>query len=236
MYDSGTLRVLIIIPCYNEGLNINELLNEINQLNAGYSTVVVDDGSEDDTYAIASRLSTCVRLVANIGIGGAVQTGIKYAYEHGYDLCIQCDGDGQHLPEEIGVLIDSYRSSPANLIIGSRFISGSTFRSTWARRFGIRIISYAIRLLFGVRLTDPTSGFRLMDIKAIRLFSAQYPHDFPQPISAAIAIEEGFTVREVPVNMRPRKYSRSSIRGIKTLAYMLRIIGYLILIRLGRHI
>jgi len=228
-------KILLIIPCYNEESNIGKLLEEIKELNEGYDTIVVDDGSTDNTYAIGSKFSSCIRLASNIGIGGSVQTGIKYALEHGYDLCIQVDGDGQHPPSQIRILLESYVTSPANLIIGSRFLSDVGFVSTWARRLGIKIISGVIRLLFGNNIADPTSGFRLIDIEAIRVFSTEYPHDFPEPISVAIALERGFKVSEVSVQMRPREHGGSSISGIKTFAYMLRVVGYLILIRMGRH-
>src|SRR5712664_2962448 len=114
-------RVLLMIPCLNEEASIVPLLHEIRALGEGYETVVVDDGSSDDTYRVASQHSTCLRLPMNLGIGAAVQTGIKYAWEHRYDLCIQVDGDGQHPPGQIKSLVDSYRDAPANLIIGSRF-------------------------------------------------------------------------------------------------------------------
>lgn len=229
-------RILIIIPCYNEESNIGKVLQEIKGLNIGYDIVVIDDGSQDNTYSIASQLSPCLKLVVNIGIGGCVQTGIKYALLYNYDICIQVDGDGQHPPFEIHTLIEDYIKSPASLIIGSRFLLKNRFQSTWMRRIGICAISSAMKWLFGKKITDPTSGFRLMDREAIKLFSCEYPHDFPEPISVGVALEQGLTIREVPVVMRTREYGSSSIAGIKTITYMLRVIGYLILIRMGRHL
>jgi glycosyltransferase involved in cell wall biosynthesis len=172
----------------------------------------------------------------NLGIGGAVQTGIKYARDHDYDLCVQVDGDGQHPPGHIKILVDSYRAEPANLIIGSRFLHRAGFKSTWRRRFGIRVIRSAIRFLYGHTLTDPTSGFRLMDRAAIRIFSRDYPQDFPEPISAAVALRQGLTIREVPVDMRCRQAGTSSIDGWHSLWYMLRVVGYLTLLRVGTWI
>lgn len=224
-----------MIPCYNEAASVGMLLREIQELCAGYETIVVDDGSEDETYAIASQLSPCLKLVANLGIGGAVQAAIKYALENDYDLCIQVDGDGQHPPSEIRCLLERYKVSSANLIIGSRFLSNGVFRSTWARRLGIGTIRTVIRWLFGQELTDPTSGLRMMDRQAMQIFSAEYPQDFPEPISVAMALERGLKVSEVPVHMRFRGNGASSITGIKTVTYMLRVVGYLFLVRMGRH-
>ncbi|MBM4140177.1 MAG: glycosyltransferase family 2 protein [Nitrospira sp.] len=229
-------RILLAIPCYNEGANISKILQEIKEQETDCDIIVVDDGSSDNTYFVASQFSHCVKLVANLGIGGAVQTALKYALENDYDLFIRIDGDGQHPPSQIHVLIKSYLTSSANLIIGSRFLLIGDFQSTWTRRLGIGVIRSAFKWLFGRKITDLTSGFMLMDRKAIRLFSAEYPQDFPEPISTAFALERGLTVREVPVQMRAREQGSSSIRGIKIFAYMVRVIGYLILIRMGRHI
>jgi glycosyltransferase involved in cell wall biosynthesis len=229
-------RILVMIPCYNEEASIGPLLTEIQSLNARYDTVVVDDGSTDNTYAIASRLSPCLKLVANIGIGGSVQTAIKYAQVHDYDLCVQVDGDGQHPPDQIKTLVEDYLSAPANIIVGSRFLGDGNFHSTGMRRVGISIISHAIHRLFKKNISDPTSGLRLLDRQAIRLFSAEYPFDFPEPISIALALEHNLTIREVAVRMRAREHGQSSITGFKTALYMLRVISYLVLIRMGRHI
>ena len=227
---------ILIIPCYNEENNVGKLLREIQDLNLGYDTLVIDDGSHDNTYAVASQLSPCVKLLTNLGIGGAVQTGIKYALQHNYELCVQIDGDGQHPPSQVCRLMESYLTSPANLIIGSRFLRKKGFKSTWKRRIGIRIISRVIQWLFQHKITDPTSGFRMMDRKAIQLFSTEYPHDFPEPISLAVALERGLSVREVAVNMRSREQGFSSITGIKSFLYMIRVIGYLIFVRMGRDL
>lgn len=229
-------RLLIIIPCYNEAKSIGRLLAEIDSLKEGYHTLVIDDGSSDNTYEIASAHTTSLKLVSNLGIGGAVQTGIKYAFEHDYDYCIQVDGDGQHPPDQIKLFLEHRDLSQANLIIGSRFLGGGAFRSYFVRRIGISIISKTIEILFGKRVSDPTSGLRLMDRKCIELFNKYYPYDYPEPISCAYAIEHGLTLVEVPVQMRDRKSGESSISGVKPIAYMLRVIGYLVLLRLGRYL
>jgi glycosyltransferase involved in cell wall biosynthesis len=231
-----TPRVLIIIPCYNEQGAISALLNEIQACQEGYETIVVDDGSNDATYRITHELSPVIKLLRNLGIGGAVQTGIKYALNNDFDFCVQIDGDGQHPPCEVLKLMLAYREVPNSIIIGSRYLNHDTFRSTWARRVGGQTIAGVLNSLFtNCRITDPTSGMRLMDRKAIELFAKHYPHDYPEPISLAWALKEGLSVSEVPVQMRERVHGYSSIIGLKPLAYMLRVLGYILLARLKRN-
>ena len=232
--DAGR-RVLLIHPCLNEAKAISAVLEDASQLDLGYSydSLVVDDGSTDQTFQVASRYCRCVRLVENLGIGSAVQTGIKFAYRSGYDYCVQIDGDGQHPPDQVAVLLEKVRSSPANVSIGSRYVKGDSFRSTWARRLGSAVISKSIALLFGgTVISDPTSGMRLMDRTAMAFFKDNYPGDYPEPISIALALREGFTVQEVAVRMRPREHGRSSILGIKAFAYMVRVVCYIFMARL----
>lgn len=225
-------RVLVVIPCYNEGKSIRGVLEQICALDERVDTLVVDDGSQDDTSEQARPLSCCVRLVMNLGIGGAVQTGYRYARENNYDLCIQLDGDGQHPPDQIPVLLAAVRATGANMVIGSRFLSTQGFRSTRVRRIGIRLISATCRRLFGLKVTDPTSGFRLCDRRAISLFAEQYPQDFPEPVSIGYALAAGLKIGEVPVRMIERIHGSSSITGLKNLAYMIRVLGNLVLVRL----
>lgn len=226
--------VLIIIPSYNEQGSIAALLEEITACRQGYQTIVIDDGSQDATYQIAHQLSPTVKLLRNLGIGGAVQTGIKYAHSKGFDFCVQIDGDAQHPPSEISKLLQAYREKPHSIIIGSRYLQNDAFRSTWARRFGGRAIAGTLNMFSQCVVTDPTSGMRLMDRKAIELFTKHYPYDFPEPIALAWALKEGLSVSEVPVQMRAREYGNSSIIGLKPIIYMLRVLGYIILARLMR--
>ena len=215
---------------------IGQVLQEIHALDHHYDTLVVDDGSSDGTFEAAGMASHRVRLVRNLGIGGAVQTGIKFAHRHGYDLCIQIDGDGQHPPDQIALLVEAHSRQPCNILVGSRFVIGDTFRSTWARRLGGRLISGFIRLLFGSStLTDPTSGMRLMDRIAMTFFSESYPHDFPEPISLAWALRHGLTIRELPVEMRPRENGSSSIMGLTTVSYMARVLFYILVAAVQRR-
>lgn len=228
----GSERILIVLPCYNERHTIADVLKRLSELPIVCDALVIDDGSTDDTAAVASPYAICVRLLENLGIGGAVQTGIMYAERNGYDICIQVDGDGQHLPEELHKLLDIWRSQRANLVIGSRYKGNGEFRSTWQRRLGSQIIGKLLRLLFGSRdITDCTSGFRLLDRRAIAFFSKRYPSDFPEPISLAWALRNRLEVIEVPVVMRARESGKSSISGFKTLSYMFRVIFYICLAR-----
>lgn len=228
-------RVLIIIPCYNEQESIGPLLNEVSACQQGYETIVIDDGSQDATYQIASQLSPTVKLLTNLGIGAAVQTGIKYAQSRDFDFCVQIDGDGQHPPSEVSKLLQAYCDIPRSIIIGSRYLSHDTFRSTWVRRLGGGLIAWTLKLLFAKSdVTDPTSGMRLMDRRAMNFFAEHYPHDFPEPISLAWALKQGYSIAEVSVQMRSRKHGKSSIIGLKPVIYMLRVLGYLILARLIR--
>lgn len=226
-------RVLLILPCYNEAGTIGQLLDEIAALDEGYHTLVVDDGSRDHTFDVAHAKSSCVRLIRNLGIGGAVQTGIKYAVTHDYDFCVQIDGDGQHPPDQIMRLIVRQKETGANIVIGSRYIQNDTFRSTFARRLGSKLIATTLRLLFrGGGITDPTSGMRLLDRAAMAYFAQHYPYDFPEPISLAWAMRASFVVSETPVVMRARSVGSSSLGGVRSLAYMFRVLGYIVLARL----
>jgi glycosyltransferase involved in cell wall biosynthesis len=229
------LRLLIIIPCYNEQESIARLLNEIFNCDQGYETLVIDDGSTDNTYRISQPLSPTIKLLRNLGIGGAVQTGIRYAKENNFDLCVQIDGDGQHCPSEVANLVKGYQKKPDSIIVGSRYLTNDTFQSTFSRRLGSRMISYALHTLFdSCNVTDPTSGMRLMDKKAIAFFADRYPHDFPEPISLAWALKAGLTIREIPVAMRRREFGISSIAGLKPIIYMFRVLGYIMLARFTR--
>ena len=237
MIGNNRHKILLIVPCYNEGQNISGIHEELCHLNLDADTLFINDGSTDNTSLICRRKNIpIVQLSNNIGIGGAVQTGMRYAIENDYDLCIQLDGDGQHPPNQIPLLLEAYNKNNANLVIGSRFLDIKTYRSDALRRFGIRIISGLLLWIYRLKVTDPTSGFRLIDRKALRVFSENYPYDFPEPISIVIAHENNLGIYETSVSMRKRRGGKSSIAGFfKPLAYMLRVVLYIILLRMGRH-
>lgn len=215
-------RVLVIIPAYNESESILATVRDV--ASHGYDYVVINDGSRDDTLAICrSNGVNVVDLPQNLGIGGAVQCGHKYAKHYGYDIDIQVDGDGQHDPSYIPKLIEQIVAG-SDLAIGSRFVSDQGgFKSTFMRRVGIVWLSKSLRLLTGCRVTDPTSGFRACGPKAIDLFCTSYPVDYPEPESIATAVHRGLSISEVPVSMRERQGGSSSIGGLSSIYYMIKV-------------
>ena len=229
-----TPRLLVIVPCFNEAASIARVIQDIRAHAAFADVLVIDDGSSDATCAEAAKWARCVRLPVNLGIGGAVQTGIRFADRNGYDACIQVDGDGQHPADQIERLLAATRAARPQIVVGSRYLDDNDgFKSSWLRRLGSRVISAALRTCFAAsRITDPTSGFRLMDRRAIEFFSRHYPTDFPEPISIAWALANGFEVIETPVMMRERQGGTSSIRLFKTWSYMIRVVVYIVLARM----
>lgn len=234
---SSPKDVLLILPCWNEEDALSHLLPEILRLFDPRQVLVVDDGSTDGTAAVARAHGVfCVRLVQNCGIGGAVQTGFRFALQEGFQSAVQIDGDGQHPPDQIAKLLAEARQSSADLVVGSRFLGECSFRSSRSRRVGIRLISFFLAALFRIKVADTTSGMRLYGPRALALYARLYPMDYPEPISLALASERKLVIREVPVLMRERLGGLSSIVGLHAIRYMVRVLGYLILIRLGRHI
>ena len=229
-------RVVLILPCYNESGSIAGLLSEIKDELGCWDVIVVDDGSTDGTHRLVQPPARCIRLPSNVGIGGAVQTGIQFAEREGYDYCIQVDGDGQHPPQLIPKLLEEAQRSRAQLVIGSRYAERTEgFRSTAMRRFGSRLIGATLHACFGgERITDPTSGMRVMDRRAIRFFARHYPADYPEPVSIAWLLARRLHVRELPVWMRERQAGVSSIRLMKTASYMVRVVCYILLARVTK--
>lgn len=223
--NSSSAKILIIVPAFNESGNIARTLNDIKKQNLSVDIVVVDDGSSDTTYQEASSVGVnVVVLPFNLGIGGAVQTGFKYALQHGYDIAIQMDGDGQHDASFITKLLTPLVESQVDLVIGSRFIEDhGGFKSSFSRRIGIRFFVCLINMLTGLRITDPTSGFRAHNRKIIEEFAQYYPHDFPEPEAIVVAKRLGVRIGEVAVIMRKREEGQSSIRHLKSLYYMVKV-------------
>ncbi len=223
------MRVLVIIPAYNEGAVIRKVVEDFTAWKSALpdtecGCVVIDDGSLDDTAEVLRGIGCpVISLPMNLGIGGAVQTGYMYALREGYDAAVQMDGDGQHLPEYIDTLLRPVLSGEADLALGSRFLEEGGFRSSALRRCGIRFLSGIIRLVTGEKLYDVTSGFRAADRKAIRLFARKYAKDYPEPESLVQAIEAGLCVKEVPVRMSERRGGESSIGGLRSAYYMVKV-------------
>ena len=227
-------KVLVIIPAYNESESILATVRDVERY--GYDYVVINDGSKDNTLAICHEHSlNVVDLPQNLGIGGAVQCGHLYARQHGYDIDIQVDGDGQHDPRYIPLLVQSIANG-ADLAIGSRFLERTDgFQSTLMRRVGITWLSACLRVLTGKRVTDPTSGFRASGKRAIALFCDDYPTDYPEPESIAVVLRNGFKVSEVPVIMKERQGGSSSIAGLSTVYYMIKVTLAIVVASLGRR-
>lgn len=214
--------MLVIIPAYNEAENIVATVKTVTD--QGFDYVVVNDGSADNTLAVCRQNSINVLdLPQNLGIGGAVQAGHKYAQRYGYDVDIQVDGDGQHDPSFIPLLVEQIEAG-SDLVIGSRFLKETDgFQSTFMRRVGITWLSGVIKAVTGRKITDPTSGFRASGKQAIDLFCKSYPIDYPEPDSIVAAIKSGLNVSEVSVLMKERQGGTSSIGGLKSAYYMIKV-------------
>ena len=217
------MRILIVIPAFNEEQALGGLLDEVRATQLGdaeIDVVVIDDGSTDRTSQVTRDKNVrLLRLFNNLGIGGAVQAGLKLAHREDFDYAVQIDGDGQHPPAEIERLLAA--APDHDLVVGTRFAE-STFRSTLMRRLGSRWLRMILRVV-GVRISDPTSGLRLYGRRALRLFSETYPYDFPEPESLSVARAAGLAITETSVKMRERQGGRSSILGFAPLYYMLKV-------------
>ncbi len=220
-------RILVIIPTYNEAASIHDVLLGLRKLDLPLFPLVINDCSTDRTSEIVRGFPgvALLDLSSNLGIGGAVQAGLKYARGHGYRFAVQFDGDGQHLPGEIEKILEPVIRAEADMVIGSRFIStdGTAYRSTWLRRAGIRQLAFLIRIFTGIRVVDVTSGFRAYGPAAIAFLARHYPTDFPEPESIVALAIQGLRVREVPAQMQERTAGMSSIYGIKTIYYMIKV-------------
>lgn len=220
-------RILIIIPAYNEEKNIRNVIQSLKSANPDYECLVINDGSKDDTQreAEASGLATVIQLPANLGIGGAVQTGFKYAFYKDFDYAIQFDGDGQHLASEIPKILFPLQHNESDACIGSRFVEKTQgFQSTFMRRIGIRVFELMNRVLINKKITDSTSGFRAYNKQAISFLAANYPTDYPEPETVILLGKNDFRIREVSVEMAERQGGQSSISGLKSAHYMIKVI------------
>jgi len=219
-------RRIAIVPAYREERAIAGVVAEIRAFDPGLDVVVVDDGSGDGTAAAArSAGAAVVRLPFNLGIGGAVQTGFKYALAHGYDLAVRLDGDGQHDPTELPKLIEPVLAGSADIVVGSRFAQADAdYRAPLARRLGIGLFARIVSLLVGQRVTDTTSGFQALNRKGIALFAADYPHDYPEVEATVMVVRHELRLLEVPVRMREREHGRSSITAVRSLYYVVKVL------------
>ena len=230
-------RLVAIVPAWNESGAIGRVVDEIREFDSAIDVVVIDDASTDDTAKVAeSHGATVLSLPFNVGIGGAVQTGFRYALEHGYELAVRLDGDGQHDASEIPKILEPIEAGEADLVIGSRFVDpGGTYRPPFARRIGIRIFARLVSLLGGQRVTDTTSGFVALDRGGIELFAAQFPHDYPEVEATLVALRSGLRVAQVQVDMRERTTGSSSITFVRSLYYIVKVTLALLVASLRRY-
>lgn len=218
------MKALVIIPAYNEQENILYTIQDLDAYYPQMDRVVINDDSQDHTREILEKFHiNHINLPVNLGIGGGVQTGYLYAYENGYDIAIQLDGDGQHCASEIGKIMQPILDGKADAVIGSRFIVKEGFQSTFFRRMGIRFLSSMIWSCTGKKIYDVTSGFRAVNRRFIEIFSMEYAQDYPEPEAIVTVSKYNGRICEIPVVMRERRSGKSSIQSIQSLYYMIKV-------------
>jgi len=220
------VRRVALVPAFNEEANVGRVIDEIRASDPSLDVVVVDDGSYDRTAEVAhAHGATVVRLPFNLGIGGAVQTGFRFAFEHGYDMAVRIDGDGQHDPSQLDRILAPVVADEADIAVGSRFAGDRDgYRSSRSRRVGIRLLAWVVSRIVGRRVTDTTSGFQALNRRAIELFAHDYPHDYPEVEATIMVSRHRLRSVEVPVSMRERVGGRSSITALRSVYYMVKVL------------
>ena len=212
----------IVIPAFNEEHSISKVIKELRKINTTFHIVVVNDGSSDNTKEVAEKEKVVIlNLPFNLGIGGAIQTGLRYADEHGFGVAIQVDADGQHNPKYIPKLLEGLEK--ADMVIGGRYTAPTRYKTPFLRLVGIKIFSKLIELTCRQKIYDSTSGYRAFNKRAISFFSKYYPQEFPEPRSIVAFLKNGYKIKEVPVEMRERLSGKSSITPFYSLYLMLSI-------------
>lgn len=215
---------LVIIPAFNEAGCIVNTVNDIIENAPEFDYVVINDCSRDDTYKLCLENGfNVVNLPINSGIGAAVQTGYLYAKRYGYKYAIQVDGDGQHDAAFLGIMARYMEEHGTGMLIGSRYIEKQGFQSSGLRRFGIKYFTVLIKILTGKKITDPTSGMRMVGRDIIEYFAEEYPKDYPEPETAVTIVKKGWTVDEIPVVMKERQAGTSSISPKRSVYYMVKV-------------
>ncbi len=218
------MNTLIIIPAYNEAENLPAVLDDLRRFCPEAVPLIINDCSTDDTPAILLNLGVdYLSLPVNLGIGGGVQAGYRYALTNGFDAAVQFDGDGQHMAEYVRSLLEPLENGQADFVIGSRFLEKVGYQSSAMRRFGIRFLSRLIYRLCGLRVLDVTSGMRAANRKMIAYFAEHYAQDYPEPEAILSAGLRGARITEVPVKMRERQGGKSSIDPLRSAYYMIKV-------------
>jgi hypothetical protein len=223
------LRGLVIVPAFNERQSVGKLARRLHRALPSFDVLVIDDGSTDDTLRQIPPQTAVVSLPFNLGIGGAMQTGYRYAALHGYDIAVQVDGDGQHRPGEVRRLVDQLIRTESDMVVGSRFLEPGRYHQSFTRMVGIRILDILIKQLSGLNITDCTSGFRVANRRVIRAFAHWYPDDYPEPEVILLLHRGGFKITELNVRMRQRRAGMTSIPLMRGLFYVLKVMMALLL-------
>lgn len=218
------MKILVIIPAYNEEKNIEKVINNLKEKEPSIDYLIINDCSNDNTVDICKeRNYNFINLPVNLGIGGGVQAGYKYAYENKYDIVVQHDGDGQHDPLYINDIISPIKNREADIVIGSRFIKREGFQSSSLRRIGINFLSTLIKICSGANIKDVTSGYRAVNKKFIKIYAKNYAQDYPEPEAIIAGAMHGAKIIEVPVIMHERYAGKSSINAWKSIYYMIKV-------------
>lgn len=223
-------NLLIAIPAFNEQENLPAVLKDLNScvpqikdMNWDCKIVIIDDGSADDTAKVAGQeKASVIRLPVNLGYGAALQTGFKYAVEQGFDAVLSIDADGQHQPKDIIKLLETFNRGDYDVVLGSRFVEDTGYKTHWSRRLGIKMFSAVLRLLSGKKIADVTTGFQLLSRPVVQLFATEYPHDYPDAQVLLLLSAVGFRIAEAPVVVRQRLHGESMHSSLKSLLYPLR--------------
>ena len=229
------MKKLIIIPAYNESENIEKTVQMIKENTSDFDYIIINDCSTDNTKEICQKRGfNMVSLPINLGIGGAVQTGFKYALEQGYDIAVQVDGDGQHDPSFLEEMAKVLEETGCDMVIGSRFINKEGYQSSGLRRVGIKYFTALIRIITGTWITDPTSGLRMINRGIIKMFAEDYPNDYPEPEVIVAVLRQRKSVVEIPVVMMAREGGVSSISAKKSVYYMIKVTLAILIERIRR--
>lgn len=229
------MKKLVIIPAFNEEGNLEKTIKDIKDNAPDFDYVIINDCSTDKTLEMCMRHGfSYLNLPVNLGIGGAVQTGYRYAYYHGYDIAVQFDGDGQHSASHLEDMVTTLIDTESDMVIGSRFIEKEGFQSSGLRRIGIKYFTGLIKLLTGKKITDPTSGMRMINKKLLEKFTDEYPKDYPEPESVVTILAEKYKVTEIPVVMNEREEGVSSISLKNSVYYMIKVSFAILIARMKK--
>jgi len=225
-------NTIVMLPAFNEAESIGGVIREVRESVPDYPVVVINDGSVDETARVAEAAGAGVLdMPCNVGVGGAVQAGFRYAFDQGYDYAVRCDGDGQHPPSEIPRLVEGIADSDVDLVIGSRFLQDEGYMSTPFRQFAVTGLGWLLSAICRRRVTDPTSGFQVLNRALLYFFSRCYPVDYPEPEALALMRRQGYDYVEVPARFRERTAGQSTIHGWGTAYYAVKVFLALIVDR-----